>query len=208
MNYALSCRGLSLLTGYLFGMFLTAEIVVKRKTGKSCAELGSGNPGMANVMTHLGFRAGITVLAGDIVKVIISVIIAWQLFCPAIGRIGIYYAGIGATIGHDFPIWRRFRGGKGVATSCSAYILYSPLYGIPSVILGGVTVLLTKYLSIGGIAIPVFFLLPSFFVYGREAGCLTLFMLALTLLKHLPDALRIRSGEAHKVDLIAKLHKK
>ena len=59
-------RILSLLIGYVLGSILTAEIIVRRKTGRPASEFGSGNPGMANIMRVFGFRAGIAVLAGDL----------------------------------------------------------------------------------------------------------------------------------------------
>lgn len=65
----LFARIMSLLIGYLCGCVLTAEIVARRLTGKSCSRLGTtGNPGMANVMANLGFVPGIIVLAGDLAK--------------------------------------------------------------------------------------------------------------------------------------------
>lgn len=102
---------------------LTAEIVARRLTGKSCSRLGTtSNPGMANVMANLGFVPGIIVLAGDLAKTVAAVLISMLLFHSE-GHIIVYYVALGTTLGHNYPFWRRFHGGKGVATSCVGYFL-------------------------------------------------------------------------------------
>ena len=70
---------LCLAAGYLFGCFLTAEVVARCTAGESAREIGSGNPGMANIMTHLGKRAGLLVLAGDVLKTAAACWFCWQL---------------------------------------------------------------------------------------------------------------------------------
>ena len=65
---ALFLRGLCLLAGYLLGGFLTAEVAARRTAGGSARDIGTGNPGMANIATHLGKKAGLLVLAGDVIK--------------------------------------------------------------------------------------------------------------------------------------------
>ena len=67
-GYGVFLRLLCLAAGYLFGCFLTAEVVARCTAGESARQIGSGNPGMANIMTHLGKRAGLLVLAGDVLK--------------------------------------------------------------------------------------------------------------------------------------------
>ena len=148
---------ISLLIGYCFGMFLTADLVALRYTGHNASKIGTtGNPGMANIMANLGAKAGLIVLAGDLLKCAAAILIAWLIF-RAPDRSDILFAGLGATLGHDFPAWRKFKGGKGVTCSCLALVWYSPLWGLISVIAGLLVVIETKYLCFGGIAIPVVF---------------------------------------------------
>ena len=74
-------RILSVCIGYLFGCFLTAELVARKFSGKSASELGeTGNPGMANIMASLGFIPGIITLLGDILKCLISMTVSFLLF--------------------------------------------------------------------------------------------------------------------------------
>ena len=105
-------RILSLLIGYVLGSILTAEIIVRRKTGRPASEFGSGNPGMANIMRVFGFRAGIAVLAGDLLKTAAAALLSCFLF-PEQGQILVLYAGLGAVTGHNWPLWNRLKGGKG-----------------------------------------------------------------------------------------------
>ena len=104
------------LIGYFLGCFLTAEIVAKKYTGKGASEIAEGNPGMANIMINLGFVPGILTLIGDVSKCLIAMFLARYLFPEADKNI-MFYAGFGATIGHCFPFWRKFKGGKVVATT-------------------------------------------------------------------------------------------
>lgn len=204
----IAARGLSLLIGYALGNFLTAEAVTRKRTGRPCSELGtSGNPGMANVMAHLGFKAGIITLAGDLSKCALACLISYCLFHHSIGRIAVLYAGLGTTLGHDFPIWLKFKGGKGVATSCLAIFLYSPLWGFAANVIGMLVTFATKYLAIGGAVLPAVYVVPMFLFNGREAGFLSLFLALLCLWKHFPGLVRITQGKEEKVDVWGKIEK-
>lgn len=73
-------KSILLILGYLYGTMLTATFVVKHSTGNDVSKIGSGNPGMANVMEHIGKKEGVLVLAGDILKVIVAGILGHLLF--------------------------------------------------------------------------------------------------------------------------------
>lgn len=201
-------RIISLLIGYACGNFLTAEAVTRRLTGQPCSKLGkTGNPGMANVMSNLGFKAGIIVLAGDVIKTALAMGLSFLLFRNALGRLAVFYAGFGAVLGHDFPVWQKFKGGKGVACCCTLLILFSP-WGLLAAVIGMITVFITKYLCIGGIVIPAAFILPAFFVYGKEVGCLSIILTLLSALKHWPVLKTIPSGQCEKTDVIGQIKNK
>ena len=198
----------ALLIGYACGNFLTAEIVTRRLTGQPCSKLGkTGNPGMANVMSNLGFKAGITVLAGDVIKTALAMGISYAVFKDLPGRTAVFYAGFGAVLGHDFPAWQKFKGGKGVACCCTLLILFSP-WGLLAAVIGMATVFITGYLCIGGIVIPAAFILPAFFVYGKEVGCLSIILTLLSALKHWPVLKTVPSGQCEKTDIIGQIKSK
>ena len=149
---ALFLRGLCLLAGYLFGGFLTAEVVARCTAGVSARDIGTGNPGMANIATHLGKKAGLLVLAGDVIKTAAACWFCHQL-APELGLTALLYGGLGAVLGHNWPIWYKGRGGKGVAVTCAWLMLYLPVTGVLCCLAGGVAVMLTGYLPGGAVLI-------------------------------------------------------
>lgn len=146
---------LCILIGYAFGCILPADLIGRFKK-KSPFENGSGNPGMTNTIKTMGKTAGALVLGGDILKTILAVILCKMLF-PAWSDIAPLYAGIGVMLGHCYPFWHHFQGGKGVAVCCSAYILYAPIPGIIALACGGICLLLKLGVKIAAAVIPLVF---------------------------------------------------
>ena len=201
-------RILSIVIGYCFGCFLTAELVARKIAGKSASELGeTGNPGMANIMASLGFKPGIVTLLGDLVKCFVAMTISWLLFRKN-GWIVTMYAGLGCTLGHDFPFWRGFRGGKGVATSSAVIVIYSFIWGLLANIAGMLVTFATKYLCIAGPVIPLFFTLFMFLKGDVEAGILSLVLAGLSLFSHLPSVFGIFCGTTSQTDVLGAIAKK
>lgn len=201
-------RILSMLIGYCFGCVLTGEIAARKFAGKSASKIGeTGNPGMANIMINLGFVPGIITLLGDIVKCLLAMTISVLLF-KSTGWIVVMYAGLGCTLGHDFPFWRRFKGGKGVATSSTVIIIYSFLLGVLANIAGMLVAIFTKYLNIAAPVIPVFFTVFMFIRGDVEAGILSLVLSLLALWCNLPTVLGIFNGTTSKVDVLGAIAKK
>ena len=201
-------RILSLLIGYCFGCFLTAELIAKYYAGKRAAELGeTGNPGMANIMASLGFKPGIYTLIGDLCKCIFAMTISWLLFQKT-GWIVLLYAGLGCTLGHDFPFWRGFRGGKGVATTSMVIVVYSFLWGLLANIAGMIVTFATQYLCVAGPVIPLFFTVFMMIEGDWEAAGLSLVLSGLALWCHSKSFLGIRRGTTSKTDVLGALKKK
>ena len=201
-------RILSLLIGYLFGCFLTAEVVARKFAGKPASELGeTGNPGMANIMASLGFWPGIITLLGDLVKCLAAMTLSYVLFHKS-GWIITMYAGLGCTLGHDFPFWRGFRGGKGVATSSTVIVINDFLWGLLANVAGMLVTFTTQYLCIAGPVIPLFFTLFMFIQGDVEAGILSIVFSLLALYCHSPSILGVFSGKTSKTDVLGALLKK
>lgn len=121
--------GVAAAAGYAIGSVLSADLVSRlatRRTGNAVdlRATGSGNPGAANVMANLGTSWGIAVLAGDM---IMGVAVA-QAGRAIAGDAGAYLAASAAVLGHRFPAWSGFRGGKGVATSAGTTLICFPAY--------------------------------------------------------------------------------
>jgi glycerol-3-phosphate acyltransferase PlsY len=114
------------LVGYLVGTFPTATVVTRLATrgAVDIRTVGSGNPGGLNAMKAAGTGWGVVVIVVDIVKGVIAGLLGWLIGDDA----GAYAGATAAIVGHIFPVWSRFRGGKGVATSGGAVLVVFPAY--------------------------------------------------------------------------------
>jgi len=112
--------------GYLLGTFPTADLVARRASGGrvDLRRSGTGNPGTANAFGVLGTRAAAQVLAGDIGKGAA----ACAAGAAVAGPVGAHLAGTSSVVGHCYPVWTGFRGGKGVATSVGQCLATFPAY--------------------------------------------------------------------------------
>lgn len=189
-------RAICLINGYCFGCFLTAVIVVKHFTGKSIFNIGSGNPGMANVMTDVSKKQGFLVLLGDVLKTTLAILIAWLIAGKALGYITVaMWTGLGAVLGHNYPVWHHFRGGKGVAVTCTYLVLGFPLWGTLSCVLGAIITLVSGDLWLGAISIPLIATPLAFWKLGMEGGIILVIMLVLMTLKNYDGVIKILRGE-------------
>src|SRR4051794_9693716 len=111
---------LAMVAGYLLGTFPSADLVTRLVTrGKvDIRAVGSGNPGTLNAIHELGTVWGVVVLVLDVAKGIAAALLGWLLGAGA----GAYIGATAAIVGHIFPVWARFRGGKGVATAAGACV--------------------------------------------------------------------------------------
>ena len=200
-------RFLCIIIGYLCGCFLTADFVARSKTGKSVFEIGTGNPGMANILEQLGVKWAAVTLLGDFLKTVLPCVLCGYLLFRPLGQTAILYAGLGAALGHGFPFWHKFRGGRGVAVTCTYIVLFSPLWGLLANLAGLCVVVVTGYLALGALVIPSLFLIPVFLNFRLEAGLVALAGVALVVFLHRDSIRRIVNKAEKKVDLLAKFKK-
>lgn len=189
-------KSILLILGYLYGTMLTATFVVKHSTGNDVSKIGSGNPGMTNVMEHIGKKEGVLVLAGDILKVIVAGILGHLLFPDKTWHDIFLYTGFGAIFGHNYPLWRKGKGGKGVTVTCTWLILTFGVLGAICCIIGGMVVLLTGWLPLGAVVIPALAIPTVYFIHGNsiELVCV-LIATVLMLIRHRKGIYRIIHGE-------------
>ncbi|MCC8127465.1 MAG: glycerol-3-phosphate acyltransferase [Clostridiales bacterium] len=201
-------RVICVLIGYLFGNFLTAEVVSRHISRESAFDRGTGNPGMANMVSEYGIKNGALVLIGDLLKTFIPCLLCRLFLFPEMDAAAAAYAGLGVILGHNFPCWHHLRGGKGVTCTCAAIVSISFGYGLLACIVGLIGVLISHYLPVGAILIPLAFLLPAFRFYGNEVGILTLIMALLMLQRHFIGLKNIRTGKEPRKDLLKSFRKK
>ncbi len=138
----------SVVLAYLLGSVPFALLIARKWGAPDLRQIGSGNLGATNVLRASGVSAGLLVAALDIGKGAVSVLLAERLngsgTTPAV-------AGLAAIVGHIYPVWLRFRGGKGVATACGVFAALAPLAVPPALVVFFVAAWLTKYISVGSV---------------------------------------------------------
>lgn len=133
---------------YLFGSISTAVVVAKAMGLADPRQVGSGNPGATNILRYGGKLAAILTLLGDVLKGVIPVLLARALTADPIV---IAVTGFMAFVGHLFPVFFGFRGGKGVATACGVWLALNPWVGLLLVATWMVTALLFRYSSLSAL---------------------------------------------------------
>ena len=145
-----------LLGGYCFGLFQSAFIIGKI-IGKDIRKEGSGNLGATNMMRVAGLKPGIVTFVLDLVKVFIAIILAKLIVINLLGAATDYralclYTGLGCVLGHDFPCYLGFKGGKGVAATAAVYIcLWDWKIVIIGILAFMLPMLIKKYVSLGSL---------------------------------------------------------
>lgn len=190
-------RIISFIIGYLFGGIQSAILYGKIK-GIDITQHGSGNPGTTNTARVLGKKAGIIVLIIDILKAIVAVAIARMIFPNEDILIGLY-SGIGAILGHSYPLFFKFKGGKGIATTAGTLIAVDFRVFIIAGILFLISFGITRIVSISSLlltlSIPI--LLIVFYctkAYGIEVMILGFIITLITFYRHKANIKRLIEG--------------
>jgi glycerol-3-phosphate acyltransferase PlsY len=185
-------------TAYLIGSVPFALILARRLGTRDLRRIGSGNLGAANVLRTAGVRAGVTVLLLDMAKGAASVMLVQRFD----GGGATAAAGLAAILGHIFPVWLRFRGGKGVATAAGVFSVLTPFAVAPVVAVFVASVWITRYISVGSIVASVA-LPPIAYATGSPAPVLTVALLTSTLIviRHRTNLTRVRTGTEQRIGL-------
>ena len=211
-------RVISVGIGYLCGMFLSGFLYGK-KENVDLRKVGSGNVGTTNTMRNLGVKAGILTLIGDVCKVFMAMVIVWLIFrnrYPDSVKVLELYAGVGCILGHDFPAYMKFKGGKGIAamaalavSNCFWHLPYSSILFFVTLAFFLVPVLVTRYVSLGSLlAYAVFFI--QMVIFGQlgwfdmakgavyELYVITFLLTALAWYRHRANIKRLLNGTENK----------
>lgn len=208
---------ISLIIGYFIGAIVQTSYWYGRRQNVDIRNYGSGNAGTTNAMRTLGKKAGIITAVGDILKVFLSALICWLIFrttgMPAI--LIFLYSGLGTVIGHNFPFFMKFKGGKGIATTAGVIIslFFQPNALWVMTLIGVITffgvLILTRYVSIASLALVTEFLI-EFIIWsgsgntalrGRDLAqgiCLVIIIVALCYLRHISNIERLLDGNERR----------
>lgn len=211
-------RIICLLIGYVFGLFQTAFFYGKAH-GIDIRQHGSGNSGTTNALRVLGTKAGLIVFLGDCLKCIAAVVVVRLIFGGS-HPVEIYllsiYAGAGAILGHNYPFYMGFKGGKGIAATAGLILSFHP-YFIPMAVLVFFSIfLITHYVSLGSLALYAGFLIEMVIcgqmgVFGEmtqpqliELYIVTVGLTILAYWKHKANIVRLVQGKERKTYLFKK----
>lgn len=201
----------ALVIGYAFGLFQTGYLYGKSK-GIDIRSEGSGNAGTTNSLRVLGVKAGLITFLGDLFKAILAVALVHFLFrekYPQAVKVLELYAGFGAVLGHNFPFYLKFQGGKGIACTSGMILAVCPLAAPFCLFLFITSIAVTRYVSLGSILVVCSYLaqvilfgqlgylgvvseyLPEFYVVS---ACFT----AMGLWRHRANIKRLWTGTENK----------
>lgn len=204
-------RIISILIGYACGHFLTGFFYGKSQH-VDLRKIGSGNVGTTNTYRNLGPKAGILTLLGDVLKVALSVLIVWLLYRNNTGvnvKVLEYYAALGTILGHNFPVFMKFKGGKGIACTGGLMVAVCPICVPVCLAIFIVTVLTTKYVSLGSILVCISFFV-QILIFGHygllglagtdltEIYILAAFVMVLGIVRHHANIGRLIHGTENK----------
>lgn len=208
----ITARIIALAIGYVFGLFQTGYLYGKSQ-GIDIRKEGSGNAGTTNSLRVLGPKAGLITFAGDLFKAIFAVLIVKAIFgntYPDAIKILELYAGFGAVLGHNFPFYLDFKGGKGIACTSGMILAVFPMAAPICLALFIGSIAITRYVSLGSILVVISYLmqvvifgqmgylhidevyLPEFYIVS---ACFT----AMGLWRHRANIKRLLSGTENKL---------
>ena len=192
---------LSLILSYLIGSIPFGKIITKLLINKDITKTGSGNIGATNVYRSVSKKAGILVLFLDAIKPIIALLLI-QFFNPNLFYEFKFIFFSASIIGHIYPIWLKFKGGKGVACFFGGNLILMPIPTLIAMAVWLLTVKLSKLSSFG--ALLSIFLLTFYeliFIYGNLNKGIILLLFLLIFLKHSSNIKRLIKGKENKIDL-------
>ena len=200
--------------GYVCGLFQTSYIYVKAH-GIDIRDYGSGNAGTTNALRTLGRKAGAITFLGDCFKCVVAVLIVWLIFGKTQGEnfklLGLY-AAAGTILGHNFPFYLKFRGGKGIAATAGLLFSFDWRLMLVALAVFLLVFFTTHYVSLGSLMVYVVFVGGLFFMGQtgqfdmepariHEMYGLGLFLAGLAVWKHRANIVRLIHGNENKTYL-------
>ena len=207
-----AARMIAIFIGYLFGLFTTGYFYAKHMH-VDIRSMGSGNIGTTNTFRTLGKKAGVIVFLGDGFKGVFAVLLVWLMFhsrYPQEIKILEAYAGLGAVLGHNFPVHLKFKGGKGIATTAGMMLAFCP-WAVPvCLVLFTLSIFVKRYVSVGSLLVCLGFFVQTI-IFGRngvlgappealtEIFVVVGIVCVLGVIRHQSNIKRLLSGTENKV---------
>ena len=209
-------RVISLLIGYVFGLLQSGYLYGKFVKNTDIRQHGSGNAGSTNILRVLGVKSALIVFLGDFFKAVVAMFIARKLF-GGTGNGDLYamYAGLGVTLGHDFPFYMNFKGGKGIASMAGILTAMDLRITAVCLLIFVAVVYLTRFVSLGSILVSIAFGVMNIYFCWKgyynvlpgncpEVYAITLFLTGLAIQRHHANIGRLLSGTENKISFSKK----
>lgn len=183
--------------GYLVGAIPFALLVTRRMGGADVRRVGSGNVGAANVLRAASIPVAVSVMLLDVGKGCAAVLLSRAMGAPEATAAAV---GAAAVVGHVFPFWLRFRGGKGVATACGVFWVLAPEATALALVAFAGVVWLTRYVSLGSMVAAV--VLAAAVYFNGEAQAVVVCAVAvaaLVLYRHRANMIRLHAGRERRI---------
>ncbi len=204
--------------GYLFGLIQTGYIYGKMMK-IDIRQHGSGNAGTTNALRTLGWKAGAITFIGDCLKCVVAVMIVRAIYSQNVNvNLFAIYTGLGAVLGHNFPFYLNFKGGKGIASTAGMILAVNPIMFLIVAVVFIAIVWFTQYVSLGSIVIMILFVVQVV-IYGQTGGFhletaqlyefygIAVLLAILAIWRHRENVKRLLNGTENKTD-IRKIGKK
>ncbi len=194
---------------YLIGSINFSVILSKKMAGFDVREKGSGNAGTTNMLRSVGKKAAAITLLCDILKGVVAILIAislGNLFNAQNKSILVQIAGIAVVVGHTFPVFFGFKGGKGVATSLGILIMSNWEIGLICLAVGVALIVITKMVSVGSCSAAILFAVLTYFIHdnyivSEGSGYLvySIILALFILFNHRSNIVRLIHGKENKI---------
>ena len=205
-------RLICIVIGYLFGLIQTGYIYGKMNH-IDIRKHGSGNAGTTNALRTLGWKAAVITFIGDCLKCILAVCIARMIFANSGSKALLaLYAATGAVLGHNYPFYLQFKGGKGIASTVGLILAINPLMFVITAVVFIAILLCTQYVSLGSIVIMILFVVQVV-LYGQQGGfqlnpaeltefyVITILLALLAIWRHRANIVRLVKGTENKINV-------
>lgn len=190
---------------YLIGSINSSILISRIVTGKDIRESGSGNAGATNMLRTMGKKYAVITLVIDILKGVVAILLAKLAIHYGSSGASEYIAGVAAVLGHNFPIFFGFRGGKGVATSLGVILLLDWKIGIIVLLIALAIMVLTRYVSLGSVVAAIAFIIIQTAVmfvtnsFDTVRFICVLILGILLIARHRANIVRLIKGEENKL---------
>jgi glycerol-3-phosphate acyltransferase PlsY len=189
---------ISFILAYLIGSVSFSYLITKKIKKVDIRQLGSGNAGATNTMRVLGTGPAIAVLLLDVLKGVAAVLIAMLLHLP---HWAAATTGLCAIIGHNFPVYFNFRGGKGVATTIGVFMMLMIFPSLYAGIVAIIVIAVTRFVSLGSLLFIILTPLFAFYInhYPESYSYIGFIIALLAIYQHRTNISRLKKGEENKI---------